>query len=323
MADLPEERASCAEPPFTCCGADAFGPFIITEGRKELKRYGIIFTCFSCRGVHIETTTSMDTDTFIQALRRFLGRRGPVRSIRSDNGGNFIGAEEEMKKALQELDHSRIKSALLEDSCDWIEWQKNPPVSSHMGGIWERQIRTVRSVLAGLLKEHPAKLNDESLRTLLVEVEAIVNSRPLAVDNLNDETIEPLTPNHLLTMKSKVLLAPPGVFQKADVYCRKRWRRVQYLANEFWQRFSKEYVRVSQVRQKWNTPRRNIAVNDIVLVLDKDLPRNKWAKGRVVEVFPGEDKLVRHVDVKVGPNTILKRPITKLVVLAPADSSDT
>ena len=95
---------------------------------------------------------------------------------------------------------------------------------------------------------------------------------------------------------------------------------MQHLANEFWQRFSKEYVRVSNVRQKWNTIHRNVAVGDIVLVLDKDLPRNRWSKGRVVEVFPGEDGLVRHVDVKTGPKTVLQRPITKLVVIAPAST---
>ena len=318
MADLPEERVSCAEPPFTYCGADCFGHFIVKEGRKDVKRYGVIFTCYSCRGVHIEAISSMNTDSFILALRRFVSQRGPVRSIRSDNGGNFVGVEEEMKKGLAEMDNKKIKDFLLEHSCDWVEWEKNPPESSHMGGVWERQIRTVRSVLSSLLKDLPGRLDDESLRTLFKEVEAIVNSRPLAVDNLNDETADPLTPNHLLTMKSKVVLPPPGVFERADVYCKQRWRAVQYLANEFWERFSKEYVRVSQVRQKWEAPRRNVCVDDIVLVLDKDLPRNRWSKGRVVEVFPGEDGLVRHVSVKTGPNTTLKRPITKLVVIAPS-----
>ena len=319
MADLPEERVSCAEPPFTYCGADMFGPFITKNGRKELKRYGLIFTCYSCRGVHIEMTISLDTDAFILALRRFISRRGPVRSIRSDNGGNFIGVEEEMKKGLEEMDNEKIRNFLLEHSCDWIEWEKNPPESSHMGGVWERQIRTVRSVLSSLLKDIPGRLDDESLRTLFTEVEAIVNSRPLAVDNLNDETADPLTPNHLLTMKSKVVLPPPGVFQQADVYCRKRWRAVQHMANEFWQRFAKEYVRASQVRPKWNSVRRNISVDDIVLVLDKNLPRNRWSKGRVVEVFPSDDGLVRSVNVKTGPNTVLKRPVAKLVVIVPSE----
>ena len=219
MADLPEERVSCAEPPFTYCGADCFGHFIVKEGRKDVKRYGVIFTCYSCRGVHIEAISSMNTDSFILALRRFVSQRGPVRSIRSDNGGNFVGVEEEMKKGLAEMDNKKIKDFLLEHSCDWVEWEKNPPESSHMGGVWERQIRTVRSVLSSLLKDLPGRLDDESLRTLFKEVEAIVNSRPLAVDNLNDETADPLTPNHLLTMKSKVVLPPPGVFERADVYC--------------------------------------------------------------------------------------------------------
>ena len=265
-------------------------------------------------------TISLDTDAFILALRRFISRRGPVRSIRSDNnGGNFIGVEEEMKKGLEEMDNEKIRNFLLKHSCDWIEWEKNPPESSHMGGVWERQIRTVRSVLSSLLKDIPGRLDDESLRTLFTEVEAIVNSRPLAVDNLNDETADPLTPNHLLTMKSKVVLPPPGVFQQADVYCRKRWRAVQHMANEFWQRFAKEYVRASQVRPKWNSVRRNISVNDIVLVLDKNLPRNRWSKGRVVEVFPSDDGLVRSVNVKTGPNTVLKRPVAKLVVIVPSE----
>ena len=317
MADLPKERSDIEEPPFTYCGCDAFGPFIIKEGRKkEVKRYGIIFTCFSCRAIHLETTTTMDTDSFILALRRFVCRRGPVRSIKSDNGGNFVGAEGEMTKALKEMDQDRIKELLLKHDCDWIEWDKNPPASSHMGGVWERQIRTVRSVLVSLMKGHAGRLDNESLRTLFVEVEAIVNSRPLAVDSLTDMSINPLTPNHLLTMKSKVVFPPPGVFQKGDVYCRKRWRAVQHLANEFWGRFKKEYLQASQERPKWNRARRNLAVNDVVLIMDEDTPRNRWAMGRVIAVFPSEDGLVRKVDLKVAGSALpLKRPVTKLVLL--------
>ena len=319
MSDLPEERVSPEEAPFTYCGLDMFGPFTIKEGRKELKRYGQIFTCFSCRAVHIETTTTMDTDSFILALRRFICRRGPVRSIKSDNGGNFVGVEGEMKRALQEMDQKKISAFLLKHDCDWIEWNKNPPKASHMGGIWERQIRTVRSVLSGLLKAHAARLDDETLRTLFVEVEAIVNSRPLAVDTLTDVSIDPLTPNHLLTMKSKVVLPPPGVFQPADVYCRKRWRTVQFMTNEFWRRFSKEYLQASQERQKWNDARRNLAVDDVVLIMEEDVGRNRWPMGVVIEVFPSDDGLVRTVNLRIaGSQVPLKRPVTKLVVLVEA-----
>ena len=322
MSDLPTKRVTeDVEPPFTYVGLDMFGPFVVKEGRKELKRYGMIFTCYSCRAVHLETTTSMDTDTFIMALRRFICRRGPVRSIRSDNGGNFVGVESELKEGLEEMDWDKVRNYLLTQSCDWIEWEKNPPESSHMGGVWERQIRTVRSVLSGLMEEHSSQLNDETLRTLLVEVEAIINSRPLAVDNLSDHDLDPLTPNHLLTMKSKVVLPPPGEFQKTDVYCRKRWRAVQYLANAFWDRFSKEYIRVSQERKKWGVARRNVSIGDVVLVMDRDLKRNKWPLGLVVDVHPSDDGLVRHVDVKLANSASpLKRPITKLVLIEAVSS---
>ena len=317
MSDLPESRATDA-PPFSYCGCDCFGPFIVKEGRKEMKRYGVVFTCFGCRAIHLETTTNMDTDSFILALRRFLGRRGPVRHIRSDNGGNFLGADNEMVAAMKRIDHQKVKGFLMKNSCDWewVEWERNPPTASHMGGVWERQIRTIRSVLRSLLMEHAARLNDESLRTLLIEVVAIVNSRPLCTDLISDESIEPLTPNHLLTMKTKAVLPPPGIFQRADVYCRKRWRAVQYLANEFWTRWRKEYILNLQERHKWTATRPNLGVDDMVLVADLDCPRNQWPLGRIVEVYPSDDGLVRKVDVKTASsNAPLSRPVAKLVLL--------
>ena len=146
MADLPEKRL-LTEGPFGHCGLDMFGPFIIKEGRKEMKKWGIIFTCLSCRGIHLETVAHADTDSFILALRRFIARRGPVQSIRSDNGGNFIGASNEFQNAYKEMDHDKIRNFLLSERCDMIVWERNPPVSSHKGGVWERQIRTARSVL--------------------------------------------------------------------------------------------------------------------------------------------------------------------------------
>ena len=281
MSDLPGKRLT-DEPPFSYCGIDMFGPFSTKEGRKEMKRYGLIFTCFSCRAIHLEMTNSLDTDSFVLGLRRFIGRRGPVRSITSDNGGNFITAEGEFKRGVQEMNHNKISDFLLSQDCDWIQWERNPPISSHMGGVWERQIRSVRSVLSSLLKTHAGRLDDECLRTLFVEVEAIVNSRPLTVDSLNDESAEPLTPNHILTMKAKVVLPPPGFFQKADVYCRKRCRAVQHLVNEFWDRWRKEYLTSLQVRSKWTQENRCFEANDIILVKDSDMTRNKWPMGRIM-----------------------------------------
>ena len=327
MAELPDDRVEPA-PPFSNCAVDYFGPLIIKEGRKELKRYGVLFTCMASRAIHIEVAATLETDSFISALRRFICRRGPIRQLRSDQGTNFVGARRELKEALDELNHVKIRSELQRHNCDWFVFNMNVPSASHMGGVWERQIRSVRNVLAALLQSNGSQLNEESLRTLLCEVEAIVNSRPLTVDSINDPlSLNPLTPNHLLTMKTKVVLPPPGVFQSADKYCRKRWRRVQHLANEFWARWKKEYLLSLQQRQRWTKPRRDMCVGDVVIIKDDDEPRNKWLLARVAETFQSADGHVRKVKVAVADRELdnsgkkvksvkyLERPIQKLVLL--------
>ena len=161
-------------------------------------------------------------------------------------------------------------------------------------------------------------MDDSSLRTLFYEAMSIVNSRPLTVSELNDpKAIEPLTPNHILTAKTATPLPPPGEFVKEDLYLRKRWRRVQYLLEQFWSRWKKEYLAQISLRQKWHSPRRNIRVNDIVLVQDIDLPRCRWPLGRVVETRTDDDGLVRRVKVKLSSG-VLERTIQKLVLLVEA-----
>ena len=81
----------------------------------------------------------METDSFLNALRRFIARRGPVRELRCDNGTNFVGAKAELRKAIEEMDHDEITEKLRQQQ---IDWKFNPPAASHMGRVWERQIRT-------------------------------------------------------------------------------------------------------------------------------------------------------------------------------------
>ena len=192
---------------------DVFGHFIIKDGRKELKHWGLIFTCLASRVIHLETLNALPTDSFINALRRFISCRGKVRELRSDQGTNFIGAKKELSAALRELNRESINQFLSLQDCDWIEFNLNVPHASHMGGVWERQIRTTRSVLSSLLREHGAQLDNESLRTLMTEADNIVNSRPLTVDNLTDRlAAAPLTPSHILTQKTQIVLPLPGKF---------------------------------------------------------------------------------------------------------------
>nr|XP_043899053.1 uncharacterized protein LOC122780247 [Solea senegalensis] len=324
MADLPSDRVE-PSPPFSYAGIDCFGPFYTKQGRKEHKRYGLLFTCLSSRAIHIEMLEDLTTDAFLNALRCFIAIRGAVRQIRSDQGTNFLGAKNELKKGLMALDKDRIVTFLARKQCDFL---MNVPEASHMGGIWERQIRTVRSVMSTVLAQANGRLDDTSLRTFFYEAMSIVNSRPLTTDTINDpKSVEPLTPNHLLTMKSIVPLPPPGNFVKEDLYARKRWRRVQYLSEQFWSRWRKEYLANISLRQRWHVPRRNVRVGDVVIVKEDNVPRNEWRLARVVEARKEDDGLVRKVKIQIGHSklgkqgerltqpTFLERPVQKLVVL--------
>jgi hypothetical protein len=312
MADLPSDRVE-QSPPFSNVGIDYFGPFIVKEGRKTMKRYGALFTCLVSRAVHIETAISLETDSFINALRRFIARRGPPQLIRSDNGTNFRGAERELRETVAKMDNPMIQNYLLRHN---VNWTFNPPSASHMGGVWERQVRSIRKILSALVHEHAGRLNDESLRTLLCEVENIINSRPLTTLSDNVDDVEPLTPNHMLMPRAYYVLPPPGHFQKEDMYLRKRWRHVQYLANLFWSRWRTEYLSTLQIRQKWNTQKRNLEIGDIVLIKADNEMRNNWPMGRVIKAHPDSQGTVRSVRLKTQASE-MDRPVHKLVLLVP------
>ncbi|XP_060066643.1 uncharacterized protein LOC132546932 [Ylistrum balloti] len=177
MANLPIDRL-LPEPPFTYSGVDLFWPFYINEGRKESKRYGVLFTCMSSRAIHLETANFLDTSSIINALRRFLAIRGPVRQLRSDRGTNFVGAERELREALEKLDDHHLQHYLSGEGCDFIGFKMNVPSASQMGGVWEGQIRSVRNVLSSLMQHSNAQLDDETLRTFMCKAAVIVNSRP-------------------------------------------------------------------------------------------------------------------------------------------------
>lgn len=323
MADLPEDRMEVT-PPFTYCGIDCFGPFYVKEARKELKKYGLIFTCMCSRAIHIEMLDDLSTDAFINALRAFIAIRGNVRQLRCDQGTNSVGARREFLNAMKHLDQEQMK----EYGCEFI---MNSPSSSHMGGIWERQIRTIRSVLTAILDQSAKRLDSASLRTFLYEVMAIINSRPLTTEHLNDPNMEPLTPSHILMMKSSIILPPPGEYVSQDLYLRKRWRQVQFLTNEFWRRWKKEYLLSLQQRQIWQRDRRDTKVDDIVILCEDSSPRNQWKIARVTEVYPSPDGRVRKVKLLLSDSsldsqgkrtakpTYLDRPVHKTVLLLEAE----
>ena len=288
MADLPKDRVTPGKHAFANVGCDYFGPFQVKRGRGREKRYGCIFTCLTTRAIHLEVTPALDTDSFINCLTRFIARRGKPDLIRSDNGTNFVGAERELKEEVKRLNSGALHDKLANDG---IKWKFNPPAASHMGGVWEQQIRSIRKIIAGLT--HEQVLTDDALLTLMCNVEAIINKRPLTAISTDPNDLTPLTPNHLLILRPAMSL--PGEFTDADMYCRNRWRQVQYLAEVFWKRWLKEYLPHLQRRSKWLLETKNLKVGDIVHVIDNNAPRNCWKLGRVLETIQSSDRKVRSV----------------------------
>lgn len=308
MADLPHDRVTPSKPPFTFVGVDYFGPVMIKVGRSQVKRYGCIFTCLAIRAIHIEVSSTLETDSFINALQRFVSRRGLPEEIRSDNGTNFVGAAREIGKLIQNWNQKAIHSYLLQRE---VNWKFNTPCASHAGGVWERQIRTVRKVMSSVVKEQV--LDEEGLATLMCNVESIVNGRPITTvpDEVRD--LEPLTPNHLLLLRASTPFLHDE-FDRKDSYSRKRWRRINYLSDLFWKRWTREYLPTLQRRQKWVESSRSVRIGDIVLTLDEVLPRNSWLLGKVVEVYKGNDGLVRTAKIKTKSSTLM-RPVNKICLL--------
>ena len=149
MACLLEDRLEPA-PPFSYCAVDYFGTFIVKERRSKVKRYGVLFTCMGLRSVHLEIVNSSDSSSFINALSGFMNRRGAVRQLRSDQGTNIIGARNELKTALSEMNPDHVQECLLRNGCEWIPFKMNLPHCSHTGGTWKRLIRSVRNALESL-----------------------------------------------------------------------------------------------------------------------------------------------------------------------------
>ena len=278
------------------------------QGRSEAKRYGVIFTCFTTRAIHIEVIESLETDTFLNALVRFISRRGSPSKIFCDRATTFIGDRNELSLNMHRLNRDRIvRTARHLD----IEWVFNVLLASCQGGVWERLIRTIRRVFAAII--HPnCRLTDDTLRTFMCEVENLINGRSFTKcsDDVNDDA--PLTPDHSLILRGNASL-PCGIFTDSDKY-KRRWRHAQHLVCSFWRRWLSEYLPLLQSRQKWLDILENVHVGDFVLIVNANAPRGCWPLGLVTEVTEGRDGLVKIIKM-VSRGKMVTRPITKIVLL--------
>ena len=250
----------------------------------------------------------MNTDSFINVLRRFISRRGKPNTIQCDNGSNFLGATRELAESLRDLNQDAIGDFALDQG---IKWQFNPPEAPHMGGVWERMVQTVKMSLRAILNDR--MVDDFTLYMMLTEVESIVNSRPLTAqsDDVND--LECLTPNHFLLGRRSPNL-PPGVFYERDMCSRKRWRQAQFLTDQFWRRWVREYLPTLTTRSKWTKETRNMQTGDLVLLKVDSIGRSRWPVGRIIETLPGNDGRVRVARIKTAEGTYT-RPTAKMCLL--------
>ncbi|XP_053686085.1 uncharacterized protein LOC128735625 [Sabethes cyaneus] len=312
MAPLPLARMASFVRPFTYVGLDFFGPLTVTIGRSNAKRWVALFTCLTVRAVHVEIAYSLSTDSCIKCIRRFVCRRGYPAEIYSDNGTNFQGAAKLLKEQCDQLAVTFTGTS--------TKWIFNPPSAPHMGGAWERMVRSVKTAVETACHNN-LKLNDEALETFMVEAEAIVNKRPLTYLPIASEEGEALTPNHFLLGNSSGTHQPAVEATSHADTLRSSWNRIQYYLDIFWRRWTKEYLPTLTKRPKWCGETKPIAEGDLVLIVGEG-KRNDWIRGRIVEVVKGVDGRIRQAIVQTARG-LMRRPVAKLAVLEVGEGGKT
>ncbi|XP_062703662.1 uncharacterized protein LOC134286107 [Aedes albopictus] len=311
MGPLPIARLTPYVRAFTFVGLDYFGPLTVRVGRASAKRWVALFTCLTTRAIHLEVATSLSTESCIQAIRRFIARRGAPQEVYSDQGTNFQGVSSELARQIRS-----INGTLAATITNYrTQWKFNPPYAPHMGGVWERLVRSVKRALSSLLTDRNP--DDETLATALAEVESLVNSHPLTYLPLESEEHEALTPNHFLLLSSSGVVQPATKPTHDAEALRSNWGMIKVMLDNFWRRWLREYLPVMSPQSKWFGEVRNVQVGDLVMIANEK-ERNSWTRGRIRQVYPGRDGRVRRVDVQTTAG-IQQRPVSKIAVLNVAE----
>ncbi|GFT45815.1 integrase catalytic domain-containing protein [Trichonephila clavipes] len=288
MGDLPRDRIVPSRP-FEKVGLDYAGPIItkpnLKRSRVTLKSYIAIFICFNTKATHLEVVSDLTTEAFLACLRRFIAKRSKPSVIWSDNATNFKGARNILNEWNEICKSNRIQLFSAEEG---IEWNFIPPASPHFGGLWEANIKSMKRILLRVAKS--AIMNFEELTTLMAQIEAVLNSRPLSPLSSDPNDLNPLTPGHFLTNCAISSFPEPYTASDSLSY-HSRWKLIQSLRDKFWNRWSTEYLTHLQTRAKWSLQNPNLMENQLVLLKDLNTKPLDWPMGRILEVFPGSDGL--------------------------------
>ncbi|XP_054287987.1 uncharacterized protein LOC129003716 [Macrosteles quadrilineatus] len=298
VAPLPLERITECNA-FQSTGIDLAGPLYLRNGERA---WVVLFTCAVYRAVHLELVQSLSTESFISALRRFISRRGRISLIYTDNGTNFVGTNNILKR----LDWKTISRKF---EIQQITWKFNPPSAPWWGGMWERLVRMVKELLRRNLRL--AKVDYEELMTLLCDLESTINSRPLTYMSDDYDTLQPLTPSVFLQPIVKSDVHDLDIVDSTTL--NKRVRYLQSLRQNLRSRFKKEYLAMLVHRSKENSGkgRKTISTGDIVLIGDDNIKRINWPLALVLETIRGKDGVCRVAKLKTAKGE-LTRPIQRL-----------
>ena len=311
MGILPLPRVNMSRP-FSHTGVDYFGPIELKANKTRkapiYKGYVSVFVCLATKAVHLEVVTDLTTDAFLAAFRRFTSRRGLCSDIYSDQGSNFKGASRILKDDFQECIKQIEEEISVVLANDLVTWHFNPPFAPHQGGLWEAAVKSTKFHLKRILGS--TRLTFEEMSTLLSQIEAVLNSRPLCPLTSDPDDMTPLTPSHFLVGDILKLPPQPSLLDVAENRL-DRWQKLQQMTQHFWSRWKKEYLNRLQTRPKWMTPQSNIEKGELVVVKDLSLPPAKWLLARVIDTHPGNDGLVRVVTIRTK-DSCFKRPIAKV-----------
>ena len=304
---------------FSITGVDFAGPFIIKKGHTRkpvlIKSYICIFVCLSIKATHLEIVFDLTTEAFIAALKRFLSHRGLPKELYSDNGKNFVGASNDLKALYSFLSNPSTQSSISHfASSHRIVWHFSPEKATHSGGLWEAAVKSMKYHLKRVVSQQ--RLTFKELNTLICQVEACLNSRPLVpLTSHSEDGIKILTSGHFIIGKS--LQALPSVDHTSEkLPLLKRWSLCQALSQHWWQKWSSEYLQQLQRRVKWKTPQ-NLQAGDVVIVKEDVLvPPTHWPMARIISTSPGKDGHTRVITLTTKAG-VYKRPVNKLVLLVP------
>ncbi|XP_031348317.1 uncharacterized protein LOC116174520 [Photinus pyralis] len=315
MGNLPKLRTT-PTPPFYNSGVDYAGPFKSRDRRaRGYKIYKCLFVCLSTKALHLELVSELSTECFLAALKRFVSRRGKPNTIFSDNGTNFAGANRQLIELYQFLENSATN--IIEETANAnISWKFIPANSPHFGGVWEAGVKAVKMNMKRILGD--SILTFEQYTTLLTQIEAVLNSRPLSPLSTDPNDVNPLTPAHFLIGRSLVAIADHNLVEAPNNRLN-HYQQLQAMVQHFWKRWQKEYLHGLQMRNKWRKPTTPIKVGDLVTIVDDNLPTCTWKMGRVIQLHPGKDNEVRVVTIKTATSEI-KRAINKVCVLPLSDN---